>query len=231
MNRSGGYSLVELLTALTLAGLLGCAAAALLQAQAALSRSAAHQTEAADALRTSAHVLTMETRWSDGVKDVRASAPDSLALRAFRASAVILRIEPDGRLFTRLQALRAPDPTKDSVLVLMEFGREETAQLTEATASHLPCGQGACYLLRISQPVQPGSVLLIFESGTYYLTTRALRYRLGAEGRQPITAELLDDRLTFFDLSLSKGAWLSIRARTGGYHQLRVRLPFLNQTE
>jgi hypothetical protein len=217
--------------ALMLAGLLGSAAAALLQGQSALSRSAAHQAATAEALRTSAHLLAMETRWSDGMRDVRASAPDSLALRAFRASAVVLRIEPDGRLFARLHALRAPDPNKDSVLVLLEHGREESAQLVEATPSPLPCGSGTCFLLRISRPAQPASVLLVFESGTYYLTTRALRYRLGAEGRQPITAELFDDGQTYFDLALSKGAWLSIRAPAGGHDQLRVRLPFLNQSE
>ena len=231
MSRSGGYSLVELLIALTLAGLLGAAAAALLQAQSALSRTAAHQAESAEVLRTSAHVLATETRWSNGGRDVRSAAPDSLALRAFRAVAVVLRIEPDGRLFARLDALRTPEPDKDSVLVLMEYGNEQAAQLVEAVSSQLPCGPGACYLLRISQPAQPGSVLLLFESGTYYLTTQALRYRLGAEGRQPITAELLDDRLTFFDLALSPGAWLSTRARTGVSDGLRLRLPFLNQTE
>ena len=38
-----------------------------------------------------------------------------------------------------------------------------------------------------------GGAALVFESGTYYLSQRALRYRIGAEGRQPLTDELLRD--------------------------------------
>ncbi len=230
VKRPQGYSLVELLIALTLAGLLGAAAAALLQAQAGLSRMAAHQAQSAEVLRTAAHVLAMETRWSDARRDLRAANADSLALRAFRASAVVVRVEPDGRLLARLSALRAPDPAKDSLLILTDQGNEEAAQLIDAISSQFPCGPGECYLLRVSRPARAGDVLLLFESGTYYLTTRALRYRLGAEGRQPLTGEELDDRQTFFDLTAAS-AWLGTRADPRGTDRLRVRLPFLNQPE
>ena len=222
--------MAELLMALMLAGLLAAAAAALLQTQAALSRNTSHHAQAAELLRTTAHVLTSETRWSNASLDLRASAADSIALRAFRASAVVLRVEPDGRLLARVNAMRAPDATKDSVLVLTSYGREVHSQLLDASATPLPCGPGDCYLLRISASAAAGDALLIFESGNYYLASRALRYRLGAEGRQPLTIDLLDDRLTFFDL-FSSSAWLSTRAAAGPVARMRVRLPFLNQAE
>jgi hypothetical protein len=54
----------------------------------------------------------------------------------------------------------------------------------------------------MSWTVQPAidtaSVLLLFESGAYYLTAGALRYRLGAEGRQPVTTELFLPPFTRF---------------------------------
>jgi hypothetical protein len=216
--------------ALMLAGLLAAAAAALLQTQAALSRNTTHHAQAAELMRTTAHVLTAETRWSNANLDLRAAGVDSIALRAFRASGVVVRVQSDGSLLVRLNALRAPDATKDSVLVLTDYGRELRAQLINALATTLPCGPGDCYLLQITATAAAGDVLLIFESGNYYLTTRALRYRLGAEGRQPLTTDLLDDPLTFFDL-FSSSAWLSTRAAAGPVVRMRVRLPFLNQAE
>jgi hypothetical protein len=41
-------------------------------------------------------------------------------------------------------------------------------------------------------------VLLLFESGNYYLSSRALRYRIGAAGRQPLTPDLFDLNATHF---------------------------------
>jgi hypothetical protein len=43
--------------------------------------------------------------------------------------------------------------------------------------------------VRLAGLQQTPAVVLIFESGTYYLRDRALRYRIGSEGRQPITDE------------------------------------------
>jgi hypothetical protein len=39
----------------------------------------------------------------------------------------------------------------------------------------------------------PASALLTFESGSYHLSGRALRYRIGSAGRQPLTSEALRD--------------------------------------
>jgi hypothetical protein len=47
-------------------------------------------------------------------------------------------------------------------------------------------------------PLQVSSLVLLFESGTYHIANRALRYRLGTEGRQPLTDELIDDRRSGF---------------------------------
>jgi hypothetical protein len=57
--------------------------------------------------------------------------------------------------------------------------------------------------------------MLIFESGSYHLSSRALRYRIGAAGRQPLTAEALhlpgsrftalDDHAFRFDIAGESG--------------------------
>jgi prepilin-type N-terminal cleavage/methylation domain-containing protein len=232
MTGRAGYSLIEIVIALTLAGLLAAAAAALLHAQARLARNTATQSLAAEVMRTSAHVLASETRWSDPRRDVRALSADSLALRAFRASARVSRIEPNGMLLIELNGLRAPDPAKDSVLVLRDSTYEIGAQVIDASIATGCSPQPECFRVMLSQPALPGDLLLFFESGNYYLTARALRYRLGAEGRQPLTNEVLSDALTFFDPAAgSTSAWLRLPPRTTGAPPLRVRLPFLGQVE
>jgi hypothetical protein len=233
LKSANGYSLLELVVGLVLTALVGSAATALLHTQATLSRVASHQAATAEVVRTAAHVLAAETRWSDPLRDLRALNADSLALRAFRASAIVIRSQPDGRLLIRLNGSRAPDPAKDSVLVLRGAAEEQRARLLEAAPSSLPCGRGGdCYLFQLSNGAQAGDLLLVFESGIYYLTARALRYRLGAEGRQPITPELFDDARTFFDLGAgSSAAWLSTPVRPGSTGWLHVRLPWLNQAD
>ncbi|HEX6559194.1 MAG TPA: hypothetical protein VF021_07010, partial [Longimicrobiales bacterium] len=51
--------------------------------------------------------------------------------------------------------------------------------------------------------------------GSYYLSTNALRYRRAAEGRQPITDQLIDTQRSHF-LSDANGRGLSVQLRSVG---------------
>ena len=230
MKARAGYSTIELLISLTLGALVASAALALLQSQSRLARSLSATAQSAEALRTAAQVLGAETRWLLSDVDVRAFTSDSIGLRALRGSGVVCRLEPDGSAIVRYQGVRAPDPTKDSVLVARGAATEFTAALTAANPAAVPCDSAAAGLhLGLDPAVEPGDALLIFESGNYYLSGSALRYRLGAEGRQPLTAELLADRLIKF--SGGPGSWNAELATTPtqsqGSEAVRVRLPFV----
>jgi hypothetical protein len=78
----------------------------------------------------------------------------------------------------------------------------------------------------ISWTVQPAidmaSVLLLFESGNYYLTAGALRYRLGAEGRQPVTTELFLPPFTRFVAGSKVGFSLDLAAEPGRHFQIPI---------
>jgi hypothetical protein len=87
------------------------------------------------------------------------------------------------------------------VLVLGADSAEGRAALIGVERARAGCGSndaGEVQRWRIEHPVRAGDVLVLFESGTYYLSDGALRYRLGREGRQPLTAEWLDDRRSRF---------------------------------
>jgi hypothetical protein len=194
----GGYSVPELLVALALSGLVTALAAGLLRSQSIVARNIAERARRAEALRAAAHILTTELRWL-AASDLRTMQADSLALRAFRGSGVVCAAESDA-VTIRYRGVRQPDVTKDSLVVLRDTIFEAVMPLNSTAATTEGCTHGADeQLLRIANvALRPGDAVAYFESGSYYLTSSALRYRLGAEGRQPITAELFDDRDTRF---------------------------------
>lgn len=211
--KRAGYTLSELLVALALAGLVGSIAAALLQSQSGVARRTAERARRNEALRTASHVLTSELRWLNA-SDVRSLSSDSIALRAFRGSAVVCALAGSGAL-VRYRGVRLPDATKDSLLVLRDTVFEARAALLAAAPQQEGCSAGADQQLQhiaASAALQVGDVLAFFESGSYYLSGNALRYRLGAEGRQPVTAELFDDRDTQF--ALLSGSYAQARLST-----------------
>lgn len=225
-----GHSLLELLVALALSGIVATAVAGLLHAHVQLAAHTSARALRSETLRISTQVLSSETRWLQPERDVRALARDSLALRALRAAGTVCQLNPDGSAVIALHALRAPDAAKDSALILRDSIQEVGARVLAAQPAAAACsGRGRPFRVRLSVPLEAGDVALIFETGTYYMSERALRYRLGGEGRQPLTSESLDDARSFFAPTTAGGyAWLGVRSALAGAELVRVRLPFLN---
>jgi type II secretory pathway pseudopilin PulG len=183
-----GYSLIELLIALLLTALMGAVLLGLLLAQLALARVTAQRALTAEATRTALHAIGGELRRTRPA-DIRAVSSDSLALRSFRGTGIVCAVTGN-ELHLRYRGDRLPDATKDSVL-LLPSGR--VAPLTESGAAPFACSAQpgeTIVFIRVPAFMGEDAVALVFESGAYYLTSRALRYRLGAEGRQPLTGEL-----------------------------------------
>jgi prepilin-type N-terminal cleavage/methylation domain-containing protein len=187
-----GFSLTELLAALTLGGLIAVLLLGTLTAQVRLSRHVADRAAENEAVRIAAAVLDGEIRRS-APADLRVVSRDSIALRAIRG--IGLPCHTDARVF-RYRGDRLPDPRKDSALFVLPDtvavlpvtdARGATSAACQAavgeTLIDLRSGSAGPEMAR--HPV----AVLVFESGRYYLTARALRYRLGAEGRQPLTSE------------------------------------------
>lgn len=215
--RADGFSLVEALAALSLMGLLTTVMIGTAIAQMRLARAVGSHAGSMDAARTASWVLSGEARRAHP-SDIKAFARDSLALRVFRGRGIVCG-SANGDLLVRYSGDRLPDPRKDSLLVITASG-ESAAPLY---AVHSP--PGTCTvapgerLLQLATDEIPGSVIaLTFESGSYYLAGRALRYRTGGEGRQPLTAEVLGgESLAFIALDTS-----AIRF-TIGPHGMRPR--------
>jgi prepilin-type N-terminal cleavage/methylation domain-containing protein len=220
-----GFTLPELLVVLAAGGIIIAVLLGLLAAQVRLARDVARRTAAADAVRVSNGVLAGELRRM-AAQDLRALATDSMAIRAFRGAAVpCARAGAD--LIVRYRGERLPDPRKDSVLVIDASAAERTARLTDvrsAPAQSCSAGDGEVVAtLSLAPSPDSAALLLLFEPGSYHLSRRALRYRLGAEGRQPITAELLVQPPTRFVAAAAAGVSLVLAADTA-----RTRTWFLS---
>lgn len=189
--RRPGYSLAELLAVVAIAALLGSVLVSTFIAQLRLARAAADRVLDADAVRTASGVLAGELRRATPA-DVRALTGDSISIRAFRGTAIVCTVMSD-LVTARYRGDRLPDPPKDSVLVIGADGGVGQAAVVDARAVSAegctPLAGETVLALRLALPPPSPAVLLMFESGRYYLTARALRYRLGSEGRQPLTAE------------------------------------------
>jgi len=194
-----GMTLLEVMAALVITALLLSVLLGLLLAQVRLARTAAQRVLAADAVRTAAAVIDGEVQRAAPV-DVRAFSADSLALRSFRGTAVACG-HGAGHAIVRYRGDRLPDEHKDSVLVIRGDGSVAAVALLSVAASAACTARAvdeAVLQLRTIPYLRAAAVMIVFESGSYYLTSRALRYRLGAEGRQPLTAEAFRDAATAF---------------------------------
>lgn len=225
-----GHTLVELMVVLALAGLVAGAAAQLLHSQNVLARRTMERARQSESIRTTARVLLAETRWLNSERDVHSIAGDSLALRAFRGIAAVCASLANGTL-VRMRGVRQPDPLKDSLLILRDTSFERAAALTAAVEATGGCSASpdeTIQRITTPEPLQLGDVIAFFETGTYYLSGNALRYRLGREGRQPVTTELFDDRNTGFGWD-SRAAIATLTTRADANRsrwQERVRLAF-----
>jgi hypothetical protein len=216
-----GSSLAELLLALTLTALVAAVLIGLLLAQLGLARITAQRAFAADATRTATHIIGSEVRRAQS-GDVRAVSSDSLAMRLFRGMGIVCAAA-GATLRVRYRGDRVPDADKDSVLLLPSA---RALALTHARpAPHASCTARAgetVFDLTLSRQQQGEAAALVFESGTYFLTSRALRYRLGAEGRQPLTAEVFAQSLTRFHAG-PDGVLLQLTAEPPRAHIFNAR--------
>lgn len=151
------------------------------------------RTDALVALRVSRHVLRRELRHGQQGEDWDVGG-DSVALRAFRGSAIVCGSAPAGTLLVWFTGDRAPDPTKDSVLLLGPEGSVRIRALRGVAGASAPCrgpDSSAAALWQLDAPAPQGTVIArLFERGAYHLSDAALRYRRGASGRQPLTPEV-----------------------------------------
>jgi prepilin-type N-terminal cleavage/methylation domain-containing protein len=187
-----GFTLAELLVALSLLAVLATVLFGALTAHVRLARVLAQRVLEADAVRTAGTVLGGELRRASAT-DLRAVGPDSIAMRAFRGIGTVCGTSGDG-IIVHFRGDRQPDPAKDSLLWIRSGGPIVTLALAgTASFTASDCdgvAPGEVQLWRTTPPASGPGVLLLFESGTYYLAGLALRYRIGAGGRQPLTAEL-----------------------------------------
>jgi prepilin-type N-terminal cleavage/methylation domain-containing protein len=193
-----GFTLLEVLVAMTLAGLIVSLLYGTFVLQVRLARTTAQRALEADAVRTATTVLAGEVRRTSP-RDVRAVGGDSLSLRSFRGAAVVCAVLPAG-VVVRYRGDRHPDPSKDSALWVGPAG---TAVVRiDQVGPHDPAAcagpdSGVVQIWRTTPMVGGAGLALPFESGSYHFATAALRYRIGAAGRQPLTAELFTGAARF----------------------------------
>lgn len=220
-----GFSLVELLAALSIFAVVTALLYGALSAQVRLARATAQRVAAADAVRTASHVIAGEARRMSRA-DVRAAAADSIALRAFRGMAVVCG-EEDGEFAVRYRGDRLPDANKDSVIVISGVAAPVAATLAAViTAPSDDCAAlpGETVMKwSVDGAGDSAAVMLLFESGSYFISARALRYRRGAEGRQPLTGELFDP--TASGLTATDDALIT-KLATGRSSPVRLVAPF-----
>lgn len=197
-----GHSLVEVVIALALTGLIGSALAGAFSAAQAVARRHSWTVQINEAIRVGASILGDELRFLDPAEDLRVVTADSVSLRAFRGAGVACSPAGAGAVVVRYRGVREPEPAKDSVLVVDSIGNVRAVALLASERVSEGCeprGGASHYRWSVHAPSSAGTLFLLFESGSYHLTDRALRYRRGDGGRQPLTAELLDDRGSAFD--------------------------------
>jgi len=189
-----GVSLVETLIALVLGLLLVQGAlASLARFESARARLVA-RTDALVALRMGHHALRRETRHGVGGVDWTVVG-DSMPIRAYRGVALVCQHDSTARTIrVSYRGERAPDPAKDSVLLVWPDGRGEVRAVVGVTPAPSPC-PGFDSTRTSEWRLDPGAprgflVGRLFERGSYHLSGAALRYRRGSSGRQPLTPEI-----------------------------------------
>ncbi|HUF12909.1 MAG TPA: hypothetical protein VMN78_07420 [Longimicrobiales bacterium] len=189
-----GCTLAEATVALLLAGLLtSCLACILLVTGRLAARHSRVSTES-ETERVVAAVLGGELRTLTAVDAL--FDPDSVRLRAFRGVGRVCAATA-GTVIMRYRGVRAPEPDKDSVLLLWPDGEAAFDLEAAAVPAFCPGGEGAALAVgvpwRTAEETAPPAIALVFETGAYSLAGGAFRYRRGAGGRQPLTDATLSD--------------------------------------
>ena len=129
-DHARGVTVIELLVVLLLSAWLGTAVMKSYAVLRAAARGAASVGSEAAAIRTTRTVLRAEL--GSGVQgiDWRLYAPDSVRLRAFRGVWIVCAQHTDSSVSVVRLVGRAPDPSKDSALVLRGDGGWEAVRFT-----------------------------------------------------------------------------------------------------
>ncbi len=198
MRSRAGVALLELIVAAVLSTIVVAAAVLLLQTQGTVGRMITTRSERNDATRSAFAILRAELRHHTS-SDIHAVGRDSIASRIFRGFAIVCGFNaPD--VFVRYKGLRLPNPAKDSAL---QVGPENAVAIASVRADSAACPRNAgdqILALRWSAPPRVGASWIIFESGSYHVSTHALRYRQSAGTRQPVTTDAFDDGRSSFAL-------------------------------
>ncbi len=196
LRRRCGFTVVEVLVSL----LLGLALISLgwnaLAHQRTVASRLRFEMDLLSARRLVAIVIGKELRAGVRGRDWIGPVLDSLSLRAFRGWGPVCELgsEP-GKILVAYHGERAPNPVKDSVLILTAEGWRG-ADLTGRASRPRSCGMdlgGDPEVWTIDPPVRGALVARIFERGSYHVSGGALRYRRGRGGRQPLTLDVFDD--------------------------------------
>ena len=183
-------------------------AAAMLQALGGFQRVLALQPArlaAGDAARVAHVVLRAELHPLVPAHDVSGWSPDSMRIRAFRAAAIVCAQDP-GRVVVRFRGMRLPDTSKDSLLIIDADGERSVALSSSAAGAGCASQPGETLLRWNGIDAPSGTMILLYESGAYSPGSRALRYRRGRGGRQPLTDEVLDGSARFVHAGVDGGS-------------------------
>lgn len=186
MTRRAGATLAEMLLVFALFALVLTALGGFVAAQRGIAATQRDRVRATEAVRTAAVVLSSELR-SLARADI-VHGRDSLRIRAMRGGGVVCGGSPSEPVL-RYSGLRLPDPAKDSLL-LVRSGAPDTVRAVTGVAVDPTCPGGV--RISLDGPVPTRGLALVFETGTYHLGERMLRYRRGAGGRQPVTEPIFD---------------------------------------
>jgi hypothetical protein len=223
--RRSGHSLAELTVALFLVAFLGSVVATLLSGSLRAVTGLVERSEVAEARRTVAALLQEELGIGVPGRDWAPDGEHAIGLRAFRGYARVCGAgaEP-GSWRVAWVGIRAPDPDRDSLLVLRADGGWLPAGFTgagtaAAAGAAAPCSAGpgervadwqvagvpgppVPFPSSLPWGVDPPALLLrYFERGRYSLEDGAFRYRRGAAGRQPLTPEVVASESRFHPLA------------------------------
>jgi hypothetical protein len=200
-----GHSLVELALMLLVMAAIAVSTAVVFRSQSRMTRMGSERVERQAAERFVAGILGWELRARAPGLDPLELGGDSVSVRAFRGMGIVCA-RTGTTAHARYRGLRSPDPAKDSLLLLAGRSAEQVRPLAAVSTTALsPCLARAGEDLIALSPdttLLPGDLLLVFEHGVYHLSGAALRYRRGAGGRQPMTADVIYDDSS--DLSLAQ---------------------------
>lgn len=236
-GRRNGMTLVELLVALVLGGVLLGSAFTLLSGLAGATRLALERWDRMEALRTVWVTVERELRPGVPGRDWKVTTEDELALRSFRGIARICGpgTEP-GEYRVAWRGERLPVADRDSVVVLGRDGGWRSALLVrwidDDGCSTLP-GEIPGRMAWTGAGSEPPVLVRLFVRGAYSLRAGAFRYRRGAAGRQPLTPEVFDDGSRFLALPSGVAAQVDFLPTAGsdGSGARSTRLRFFVQVE